>query len=143
MSKHDWASEFRAISEQGETAAFGADFGGLNLNPRATLSDFRPPFSEPDPRVFLMENAAVPSRPNYDVFGAGDDKASLSLPDWVKNVGGAFTVIPHGPAAPGSAPTKPAASTFSTVGALAGLISALVGAFALGHHMAHSHRRAH
>jgi hypothetical protein len=143
----NWAKRFKEVSASSGDATFGSDFGGLNLNPRSTLSVFRPPFAEPDPRVHLLPDAAVPSRPNYDVFGVGADAAptGLTLPEWVKNVGGAFTVIPHGaPGAPTqvSSSTSTALTTFaSTFGVLVTVLGVVIGAFTLGHLQGVHHRR--
>jgi hypothetical protein len=63
--KTNWAEHFQNVSRGGSPASFGI------MEPFPVATDFRPsPFSEPDPRVYLLEPAAVwPSRPTYDVFG--------------------------------------------------------------------------
>lgn len=114
ISKAKWAKRFQELSAS--SASFGGDFSAL-VYASPVASDTRMPFQEPDPRVFLLPPAAVPSRPTYDVFG---DEPKVA--------------VTHG--------SVVAAATFSTVGAIAGLLSALVGAFALGyqqglHHKAH------
>jgi hypothetical protein len=69
IAKRNWGRHFQGISQA--PASFGGDFAGLDVSyPSPTLSDTRAPFEEPDKRVFLIEPAAVPSRPDYDVFGA-------------------------------------------------------------------------
>jgi hypothetical protein len=62
--KTNWAEHFQNVSRGGSPASFGI------LEPPPVATDFRPnPFAEPDPRIYLLEPAVVPSRPAYDVFG--------------------------------------------------------------------------
>jgi hypothetical protein len=112
LSKSKWQKRFQEYSAQG-SAAFGSDFSAL-VYASPVASDTRIPFQEPDPRVFLLPPAAVPSRPTYDVFG--DEKVGAT----------------HGAVV--------AASTFSALGVIAGLLSALVGAFALGYQQGLHHK---
>jgi hypothetical protein len=138
----NWTEHFQQVSSS-KGASFGNDFG--MVEPFPVASDTRMPFVEPDKRVFLIPRAAVPSRPAYDVFGAPDDKAALPLSDWVKNVGGAFTVTPHGaPGAPTTVPssTTTAITTFaSTFGVLVTVLGVVIGAFTLGHLQGTHHKR--
>jgi hypothetical protein len=61
--KTNWAEHFQNVSRGGSPASFG------NLDPYPVASDTRMPYFEPDKRVFLLPDAAVPSRPAYDIFG--------------------------------------------------------------------------
>jgi hypothetical protein len=59
----NWAEHFQAVSRGASTATFGS------LDHAPPIGDFRAPYEEPDPRIFLLNEAAVPSRTSYDVFG--------------------------------------------------------------------------
>jgi hypothetical protein len=74
----NWSAHFTRISStpQAASASFGSDFAALDLSGR---SDFRAPFEEPDPRVHLLPPAAVPTRPDYDVFGVENPPESSKL----------------------------------------------------------------
>lgn len=63
IARRDWGKYFQDLS--GAPAAFGSDFLALDLSSQ----EFRSPYEEPDPRVWLLAPAAVPSRSSYDVFG--------------------------------------------------------------------------
>jgi len=65
VARRDWGQYFQGVSTG--PATFGMDdFSAFDLS----IKNFRAPFEEPDPRVHLVQPAAVPSRPTYDVFGA-------------------------------------------------------------------------
>jgi hypothetical protein len=75
IAKRNWGKHFQCVSSS-RSATFGSDLSNFTEGNFTRVpgdlsgkSDTRAPFYEPDPRVFLLPPAAVPSRPDYDVFG--------------------------------------------------------------------------
>jgi hypothetical protein len=83
IAKRNWGSHFQEVSASRRQASFGSDLSNFTEGNFTRVpgdlsgkSDTRAPFYEPDPRVFLLPPAAVPSRPDYDVFGTETPKSS-------------------------------------------------------------------